>query len=477
VVVLSYALALPGSIHLNRGNHEDRLFSQSYSFRKQLDEKYGVDAADIFADCVGVFQALPLAAVLREPGLEPEGGIAVLHSGLPRKNGAHRLLADVASIDRSAEGLDTVCGVVVDGSERAAVSDIVWGEPDWSSDAAGSVTNTGRCQGVVYSQAYAHEWLEAAGLHTLIRSHQVVPGGAEQIWPIGPSGKHSIWTVFSASNFPNHTGSSDGAVLKYTAADGLREPEIIRYRTDEPGQFHRTSATGARLRFDFATSFMVALLGVLRLICQHKWTHSVEKTQNTPGRTVASLGQLVHSHRYRLRQAFEQAALAEGAKPNRISASGWGASMRTVLQMENVNWVALQPHVAPNMQRRVHDSETGESTTVPTDEINFVKFLQDIKMQQPELTPVVLPGPKSCATGPPGIMVLRAIRTTDGWSSGTFRLSNFEIPKKNVNIALKSVWFSHENGGIIWPIVGLDVLPLGVEPCADGGDVPRVGYE
>ena len=292
VVLLGYALALPGSVHLNRGNHEDRLLSQAYGLKSQLEEKYGTDAADIFADCVAVFQALPLAATLREPEPEPEpagggggDGIVVLHAGLPDEGNPHRLLADIAKIDRSAEGLDTViCGLesggvtaedssAEDGSARAALYDILWSNPDpyYSADlaiAGSPPANAPRGQGRLYSQAYAMRWMESAGVHTLIRSHQVFARGAVQVWPVGNEQQqqaeqqqqveqqrrmHSIWTVFSASNYPNHGGMNDGAVLKYrgTAGGGrgggsLREPEVIHYRTEEPGQFHRTSAFGKR---------------------------------------------------------------------------------------------------------------------------------------------------------------------------------------------------------------------------------------
>ena len=71
-VLLSYALALPGSVHLNRGNHEDRLLCQAYSFRSELEEKYPDEASELFKDVVAVFQALPLAATIREPEPEPE---------------------------------------------------------------------------------------------------------------------------------------------------------------------------------------------------------------------------------------------------------------------------------------------------------------------------------------------------------------------------------------------------------------------
>ena len=125
-------------VHLNRGNHEDRLLCQAYSFRSELEEKYADEASDLFTDVVAVFQALPLAATIREPEPEPEQeqhgdttstreGIVVMHAGLPGADSPdhRRSLAGISTIDRMQIGLDSVCGKVEPHTDRAAVSDIV----------------------------------------------------------------------------------------------------------------------------------------------------------------------------------------------------------------------------------------------------------------------------------------------------------------------------------------------------------------
>jgi hypothetical protein len=93
--------------------------------------------------------------------------------------------------------------------------------------------------------------------------------------------------VFSASNYPDHTGFNRGAVLKYAAADaagstygsvsgGLRQPNVLSYRTEEPNTTTRT--------------------------------HS---SSSSTGTDTDSLSALVYSHRYRLRRAFQEAAMTE----------------------------------------------------------------------------------------------------------------------------------------------------------------------
>lgn len=69
----------------------------------------------------------------------------MLHAGLPGKGSEHRLLSDIAKIDRSAAGLDTFCGGITPeegGTPRAAVSDILWGDPDLDSNPTGSIVGT-----------------------------------------------------------------------------------------------------------------------------------------------------------------------------------------------------------------------------------------------------------------------------------------------------------------------------------------------
>ena len=99
----------------------------------------GEEASELFKDVVKVFQALPLAATIREPEPEPElrtgqvqdghvavgdgspagAGIVVLHAGLPGSDSPHRQsLAEIAGIDRMLPGLDSVCGKVEPATDR-----------------------------------------------------------------------------------------------------------------------------------------------------------------------------------------------------------------------------------------------------------------------------------------------------------------------------------------------------------------------
>jgi hypothetical protein len=125
-VLLAYLLALPpGAVHLNRGNHEDRLLAQVYGFRAELAHKYGEpDAQQLYDSFVQLFEALPLLAVLREAdgarhgderGGGGGGGLAIVHAGLPLSRegagmGVPELAAALRSVPHSHGLLDSVIG-------------------------------------------------------------------------------------------------------------------------------------------------------------------------------------------------------------------------------------------------------------------------------------------------------------------------------------------------------------------------------
>ena len=270
-----------------------------------------------------------------------------LHAGLPGEDSAHRRsLSDISTIDRTQPGLDSVCGKVEPHTDRAAVSDILWSDPNPDPTAHGVEFNVARGGGTVYSGAYARAWLAGANLHTLIRSHQLVRSGAEQL---DCGGGCSVWTVFSASNYPNHTGLNEGAVIKYRAgAGGLRKPRVLRYSTEEPTDESRSYSAGSR--------------------------------------ETSSLSALVHSHRYRLRRALKEAAAAEpGSLPaHRISVGGWAEVMGEVLRLEKVSWLALQPALAPTIQRFVPATGDGEGELVCTGTVNYLQFLTAMEQQMEE---------------------------------------------------------------------------------------------
>ena len=126
--LLAYYLALPAAVYLGRGNHEDRLLCTAYGFRDELTAKYGeTEAAELFEDVVAVFQALPLAATLRDRE-QGRGGLAIVHAGPPGPDNVRQSLAELKSLDRRATdgGLDSLCGnEAVPGTDRAVIVDMV----------------------------------------------------------------------------------------------------------------------------------------------------------------------------------------------------------------------------------------------------------------------------------------------------------------------------------------------------------------
>jgi diadenosine tetraphosphatase ApaH/serine/threonine PP2A family protein phosphatase len=426
-VLLAYLLALPpGAVHLNRGNHEDRLLAQVYGFRAELAHKYGEpDAQQLYDSFVQLFEALPLLAVLREAdgarhgderGGGGGGGLAIVHAGLPLSRegagmGVPELAAALRSVPHSHGLLDSVIGEKEQEQEeeeeeeaaaagwrsgaqsvRAICRDLLWSDPDPDQSAPhGTRPNVARGgAGVLFSHAFAAAWLQSQGLHTLVRSHQVVHDGAqcEDLPPPppppldhGPDGEvapepaaaaaaaaaaakavpdpvlpvplYQMWTVFSASNYPAHTGLNQGAALRWVGGGRggrLLAPDVVRWTADELAEPEP----------------------------------ELELGQEEPGstgceverRTVSTLRRLIWAHRHRLLAAFEARARSEGqVTAGRVSTAGWAAVMAEVLRLEEVALSSLQPVLAPPVLRLVTPPGGSRGFLVPTDKVCFNRFL------------------------------------------------------------------------------------------------------
>ena len=67
-------LRYPERINLIRGNHESRAVTQVYGFYDECVRKFG--SLNIWRSCMGVFDCLPLAAVIENKILCVHGGIS-----------------------------------------------------------------------------------------------------------------------------------------------------------------------------------------------------------------------------------------------------------------------------------------------------------------------------------------------------------------------------------------------------------------
>ncbi|CAE7829529.1 pef-1, partial [Symbiodinium sp. CCMP2592] len=210
--VLSFKIAEPESVYINRGNHEDRDYWPLYGpqgFAAEIESKYSREEADELLDAFGdLCDALPLAAVIDDCCL-------VLHGGLPRCSTSN--LQEISALPRP---------VVIPESpgtrQEEIIYDITWADPHaepgfHQSDRGG--------EAVCFGPDITQRFLQSAGLRLLVRSHEL-PGrsqaefkgrGYEWWHPILCADKDSVdsqppptlgasqkgWclTVFSASDY------------------------------------------------------------------------------------------------------------------------------------------------------------------------------------------------------------------------------------------------------------------------------------
>lgn len=187
LLVFAFKLALPDSVFVNRGNHEDRQVNTVYGFRQEVREKYsdpeesdpgrGVRVFELFEE---VFCRLPVCTLIRSR-------ILVLHGGLCEERDV--TLKRIDAIDRKrvvplseADTLDR------DGK---LLQDLLWSDP---KDIEGREPSR-RGAGVWFGFTVTDDFLARNDLRLIVRSHEMVPEGYEF------HHLERVLTVFSASNY------------------------------------------------------------------------------------------------------------------------------------------------------------------------------------------------------------------------------------------------------------------------------------
>ncbi len=173
-----------GTVWINRGNHEDSAVARAYGFHDELARK-GTPGMWKYAE--GVFGALPL-------GCGVNGGTFVCHGG------------PVLGMGIVERGRGTVMNDA--GGDVEIMRNVVWSDPDL--EVGGIRTNESRGCGNFYGKDIAVEFLQAGGFNRLVRSHEPVYNGVSSD-DLGNG--MSIHTVFSATDYPNFTGSNEAGVM------------------------------------------------------------------------------------------------------------------------------------------------------------------------------------------------------------------------------------------------------------------------
>ncbi|MEW5312630.1 MAG: hypothetical protein WDW38_004250 [Sanguina aurantia] len=238
-MLLTLKLALPGHIHLLRGNHESAMCTRYYGFMAELNAKYGRNAKELYSACKRLFSQLPISALI-------QGNTLILHGGLfrhptppaPRnkqkrkRKGAAPAEAEVTigtlqDLRASSKG-----GLDPDGRKQSTLAtDVLWSDP---SATEGLGTNDTRGVGLLFGPDITKAFLLDNKLRLVLRSHEG-PDARDRRNELpnmlqGHSLDHetsagNLMTVFSAPDYPQFIQDGDsrhnnlGAVAVLSAPD------------------------------------------------------------------------------------------------------------------------------------------------------------------------------------------------------------------------------------------------------------------
>ena len=198
--LFAWKVCYPGSVHLNRGNHETKNMTKIYGFEGEVKHKFNTTILQLFHEC---FCALPLAACL-------EKKIFIVHGGLSGTGDV--ALDDIRKIQRKIEPPDS-----------GLMCDLLWSDPQPTPGRSPSKRGVGLSFGPDITQNF----LKKNDLSLVIRSHEVRDLGYEL--------EHDGWliTVFSAPNYCDAMGNKGAFVHidsdltpTFTTFDAVPHPNI-----------------------------------------------------------------------------------------------------------------------------------------------------------------------------------------------------------------------------------------------------------
>ena len=184
-LLLAYKIKYPENFFMTRGNHECSSINRIYGFYDECKKRFSIKLWKTFTDC---FNCLPVAAILDDK-------IICMHGGLG---------PDLDKISRIKNIIRPT-----DVPERGLLCDLLWSDPDESSNGFGS---NERGVSVVFNGKMVQTFLKNNDLDLICRAHQVVEEGYEFF------ADRKLVTVFSA---PNYCGEFDNAGAMMSVDENL----------------------------------------------------------------------------------------------------------------------------------------------------------------------------------------------------------------------------------------------------------------
>lgn len=192
-LVMLFKLWMPGCMHINRGNHEDRTMNAAYGFLTECVNKWGLDQGGELFDLFNqMFNNLPLFSVI-------DSEVFVVHGGLWRRPPYELALLERLDFRRPIP--DPTSGLAPD----LLMFDSMWSDPQATK---GFSTNPRGQSILVWGPDVTAWFLKRNNLRLLVRSHQLPPGGRGYAY----CHSYTCLTVFSASDYCGQCGNL-GAVM------------------------------------------------------------------------------------------------------------------------------------------------------------------------------------------------------------------------------------------------------------------------
>jgi len=330
VLLLTLVMAFPGSVFLNRGNHEGRGCSQTYGFYTELVSKY--NNRDLFDAFVDLFNVLPLCTVV-------EDEVLIVHGGPPRPDskGEQITLDKINHIKRFS---DIPCVRRENLSEfsrdEIILADLLWSDPHPGTGSEKEplwTFNSLRSNGILFRPGHSNAFCKKNKLSMIIRSHEAVDSGFVK------NAKHNgkVVTVFSASNYGGLEGN-DAAVIEITRRAG---------KITSPG-----SSVCSRVDINTFTWCMHTDTPAPATAGASTNKDVVKRLQSTALYTqdevVRLLTELIHKQRHELATKFVD---KDPQGTGFVSPTAWAEVMGSLLA---VPWYALRTYlVEPDSQGRI----------------------------------------------------------------------------------------------------------------------------
>jgi diadenosine tetraphosphatase ApaH/serine/threonine PP2A family protein phosphatase len=204
----------PGSVYLNRGNHEARDVNHRDGFERELLEKYG--SPTLFDRFCALFCSLPLVHIVNSD-------LIVIHGGIMERP---MTVAELNSVNRFHE-----CP-----SRVPVVAELLWSDPTELHDL--QIGKSKRGAGIYFGRAVFERFMATLGCSRLIRSHQCKQDGYEFAFD------RRCLTLFSASNYCGKVGNY-GAYAVYEKDNPL---QITPYYVGEDPKRKRVTVRALNLQ-------------------------------------------------------------------------------------------------------------------------------------------------------------------------------------------------------------------------------------